>query len=108
MDDQQFVDRLRNALRNRLSGFSLWILKDKLPTSVKFLIISADFDGISRGARIEFIAEMVQTAFGLPLTFRPMGRALTQAEFESENAESDSMMGYLATTADDGTAAKPL
>ena len=101
MDAKQFVARIRPALEHRLRSFDIRILKDKLPLAVEFLVTSDDFDQYSRGARIQFMADVVKEAFGLPLNFGPAGLALTPKEaqelrpWEEDNDDDlDDISGY--------------
>ena len=80
MDAKQFIAKIRPVLEHRLSGFDIRILNDRLPLAVEFLVTSDDFDQLSRGARIQFMADVVEEAFGLPLNFGPAGVALTPKE----------------------------
>lgn len=108
MDAKSFREQLEKPIAARLSSFELAIFSDKLPTSVKFQVISGDFEGMDPADRIRFLAEVVKEAFGLPLGFRPMGLALTPAEAASGDwDESKDDQDYVFGN-DDGTAARSL
>ena len=109
MDAKSFIERLEMPIAERLSSFKLVIASDKLPTSVKFTVISDDFEGMDPADRIQFLADVVKAAFGLPLGFRPMGLAITPAEdasgdWDDTKDEDDEFASYDG----DGTAARSL
>jgi len=106
MDARTFALRLKQALRHRLPQFEVRITEDDFPTGVDFLVISPDFEGISHGDRIQFVADVVQFAFGVPLSFRPMGRAITPTEFTQELRSGDADAGALVASSIEGSAAR--
>jgi hypothetical protein len=108
MDARTFAERIRVALETRLGRFEVRITEDDLPAGVDFLVISDDFEGTSRGSRIQFIADVVEAAFGLPLGFRPMGRAATTSEFQQEVEDGNSESGHTVASSAGGNAARAL
>ena len=108
MDAKQFVAAIEPGLRRRLKDFQLRILRNNLPTSVSFLVTSKEFQDVSRWARIEFMANLVEDTFGLPLEFGPGGLALTPEEAdEMKPWERDDSSDWTADIDSEDPAAAP-
>ncbi len=110
MDARSVVSKIEPVLRRRLRSFEIRILKDKLPHGVEFLVTSVDFEGMDRGDRIRFMADVVAETFHLPLTFSPAGLALTPAEaneLKPWDDKEDDFTDWSGLRGEDGTAALP-
>ena len=108
MDAKQFLEAVKPVLKARLEQYSVEIKRDNLPTSVMFLVISPAFEGMSRWARIEFMASVVEETFGLPLEFGPSGVALTPKEAADNPWPEDDSADWDITSDTDDSAARPL
>ena len=108
MDVSKFIDTLKPALSRALGHFEIQIKLNRLPTSVEFMVISSEFEEVDRADRINIIADAVEAAFGLPLSFRPMGLGLTPFELKNNPAGDSEDLGHygIAKENGDGNAAK--
>lgn len=106
MNLKQFISKIEPVLGRRYKDYKLSILKDSLPLNVEFMVVSPEFEGVSRGIRIQHMVEIVDEAFGVTLTFGPSGIGLTQEEADrlrpwessKENPVSEFQAGMLART----------
>jgi hypothetical protein len=80
MDLQTFLNKMQASLGEYLNCFEIKIIKNNLPQSIQFVVLSEEFETTDRGNRIMFMAAMAEKTFGLPLTFSPAGCALTFEE----------------------------
>jgi hypothetical protein len=108
MDSKQFLDAITPVLKNRFGQFTVEIKRDHLPTSVLFLVTSTAFEGMSRWARVEVMASIVEEAFGLPLDFGPSGVALTPQEAKVYPWPEEGSTDWDASNDADDTAAGPV
>jgi len=98
MDVNKFIKTLTPCLDRHLGEYKLEITADCLPTSVSFLVMAEDFREMSRATRIRFLAEVIEEAFGLPLTFGPMGLAIAPGEEHllADETSDETDLGALA------------
>lgn len=107
MNSDLFISSIESVLSRRYKDYKLSILKDSLPLNVEFMVVSPEFEGVSRGVRIQHMVEIVEEAFGMRLTFGPRGLGLTQEEADrlgpwdndGKNSKREFESGMFAKTA---------
>ncbi len=82
MDRIELLERIKTGFVEEHSDAKVYVLSDKLPMGVEFLVVSSSFQGMSRHKRMNYMVERTEKIFGREFYERLIiGSALTESEF---------------------------